>query len=145
MRTMTVKPNVGELDWLLDDLVRRVLGAEHAVLLSADGLLMGHSSDLSKGNAEHLAAVASSFQSLARGTGRQFDGGDVHQTVVEMERVFLVVTAAGKGACLALLATSEADLGAIAYQMNLMVTQVGRYLSSAPRESGAERAVHAPA
>ncbi|GDY31007.1 dynein regulation protein LC7 [Gandjariella thermophila] len=141
---MTVKANVGELDWLLDDLVGRVLGAEHAVLLSADGLLMGRSADLSTGDAEHLAAVAASFQSLARGTGRQFGGGDVHQTVVEMERAFLVVTAAGMGACLALLASADADLGVIAYQMNLMVTQVGRYLASSPRNDLAERAAQAP-
>src|SRR5437764_9367876 len=135
MRNMTVKPNVSELDWLLDDLVERVVGADRAVVLSADGLLLGRSRNLSKADAEHLSAVASSFQSLARGTGRQFGGGEVHQTVVEMECVFLVVTAAGKGACLALLAASDADLGVIAYQMNLMVTRVGSYLSSAPRDT----------
>jgi predicted regulator of Ras-like GTPase activity (Roadblock/LC7/MglB family) len=141
---MTVRPNIGELDWLLDDLVSRVLGANHAVLLSADGLLMGRSGRLSQEDAEHLSAVASSFQSLARGTGSRFGGGEVHQTLVEMERAFLVVTAAGSGACLALLAASDTDLGAIAYQMNLMVTQVGKYLSSAPREARAEGAVRAP-
>jgi predicted regulator of Ras-like GTPase activity (Roadblock/LC7/MglB family) len=139
---MTGMPNIGELDWLLDDLVNRVLGANHAVLLSADGLLMGRSGRLSQEDAEHLSAVASSFQSLARGTGRRFDGGEVRQTLVEMDRAFLVVTAAGNGACLALLAAANADLGAVAYQMNLLVTQVGKYLSSAPR---VERAVRAPA
>ncbi|GDY29589.1 roadblock/LC7 domain-containing protein [Gandjariella thermophila] len=134
---MTVKSGVSELDWLLDDLVQRVVGAERAVVLSADGLLMGRSANLSKADAEHLSAVASAFQSLARGTGRHFGGGEVHQTVVEMERAFLMVTTAGQGACLALLAAADADLGMIAYQMNLMVTRVGRYLSTAPREAGA--------
>jgi len=142
---MTAKPNVGELDWLLDDLVNRVVGADRAVVLSADGLLMGRSRNLSKADAEHLSAVASAFQSLARGTGRHFGGGEVHQTVVEMERSFLVVTTAGRSACLALLAAEDADLGMIAYQMNLMVTRVGRYLASAPRDARAQRAVDAPA
>jgi predicted regulator of Ras-like GTPase activity (Roadblock/LC7/MglB family) len=134
---MTVKRNVSELDWLLDDLVQRVVGADRAVVLSSDGLLMGRSANLSQPDAEHLSAVASAFQSLARGTGRHFGGGDVHQTVVEMEHAFLMVTTAGQGACLALLATVDADLGMIAYQMNLMVARVGRYLTSTPREAGA--------
>src|ERR671934_1055148 len=101
MRNMTVRPNVSELDWLLDDLVERVVGADRAVVLSADGLLMGRSRNLSKADAEHLSAVASAFQSLARGTGRHFGGGQVRQTLVEMDHAFLFVIAAGRGACLA--------------------------------------------
>lgn len=130
---MTVKLGVSDLDWLLDDLVGRVVGADRAVVLSADGLLMGRSNTMSKPDAEHLSAVAAAFQSLSRGTGRHFGGGDVRQTVVEMEHRFLVVAAAGTGACLALLAEVTADLGMIAYEMNLMVKRVGTTLSSAPR------------
>jgi predicted regulator of Ras-like GTPase activity (Roadblock/LC7/MglB family) len=123
-----------ELDWLLDDLVRRVAGADRAVVLSADGLLIGRSSNLSEPDAEHLSAVASAFQSLARGTGRHFGGGQVRQTLVEMDHAFLFVTAAGHGACLALLADEQADVGMIAYEMNLMVKQVGAVLTAKPRD-----------
>ncbi|MBR8744592.1 roadblock/LC7 domain-containing protein [Nocardiopsis sp. MG754419] len=121
------------LDWLLDDLVDRVVGAGHAIVLSADGLLLGRSRDLGPEDAEHLAALASAFQSLARGTGRHFGGGDVRQTVVEMEHSYLFVTAAGEGACLAVLATEEADVGLVAYEMNLRVKRVGQFLTAAPR------------
>jgi hypothetical protein len=58
----------------------------------------------------------------------------VRQTIVEMEKAFLVVTAAGQGASLALLADADADLGMVAYEMNLMVKRVGTYLSSRPRQ-----------
>lgn len=128
-----VNPGVSELDWLLDDLVKRVAGADRAVVLSADGLLIGRSGNLSEEDAEHLSAVASAFQSLARGTGRHFGGGNVRQTMVEMDHAFLFVTAAGRGACLALLATENADIGMVAYEMNLMVKRVGAVLTSAPR------------
>ncbi|KAA2256092.1 roadblock/LC7 domain-containing protein [Solihabitans fulvus] len=129
-----VKPNTAtNLNWLLDDLVERVVGANHAVVLSADGLLIGGSRELSKDDAEHLSAMASAFQSLARGTGRHFGGGRVRQTVVEMEHAFLFVTAAGHGACLAVLAGEDADVGMVAYEMNLLIKRVGSYLSSAPR------------
>lgn len=122
-----------ELNWLLDDLTRRVVGARHAVVLSTDGLLLAKSEDLSTAESETLAAMSSTFQSLARETGRQFDGGDVRQTVVELDRAFLFVTAAGSGACLAVLGSEDADVGMIAYEMNLLVVRVGDYLSSAPR------------
>lgn len=130
---MTANPNIGELDWLLDELVQRLAGSERAVLLSADGLLIGRSRNLPVDDAEHLSAVCSGFQSLARGAGRQFGGGQVRQTVVEMDNSFLVVTAAGRGACLGLLAGSEADMGMVAYEMNLMVKRVGPALKSDPR------------
>ncbi|MFD6952282.1 dynein regulation protein LC7 [Nocardiopsis sp. TSRI0078] len=123
------------LDWLLDDLVDRVVGAEHAIVLSADGLLLGRSRGLVPEDAEHLAALASAFQSLARGTGRHFGGGDVRQTVVEMEHSYLFVTAAGAGACLSVLATEDADVGLVAYEMNLRVKRVGQFLTAAPRRS----------
>jgi predicted regulator of Ras-like GTPase activity (Roadblock/LC7/MglB family) len=123
----------GELDWLLDDLVGRVVGARDGVVLSADGLLMAKSTGLSTEDSEHLAAMASAFQSLARETGRHFGGGEVRQTLVELDHAFLFVTAAGSGACLAVLGEEDADVGMIAYEMNLLVMRVGNYLSSSPR------------
>jgi predicted regulator of Ras-like GTPase activity (Roadblock/LC7/MglB family) len=126
----------GSLDWLLDDLLRRLPSAEKAIVLSADGLLIGRSHTLERDDAEHLSAVASGLQSLARGAGRHFGGGGVRQTLVEMEHSFLVVTAAGSGTCLAVLAEAEADLGLLAYEMNLLVKRVGAYLSTQPRHPG---------
>jgi predicted regulator of Ras-like GTPase activity (Roadblock/LC7/MglB family) len=130
---MMTNPGVNELDWLLDDLLQQINGADRAVVLSADGLLIGRSTNLTEEDGEHLSAVASAFQSLAKGTGRHFGGGQVRQTVVEMDHAFLFVTAAGYGACLALLTSEEADMGLVAYAMNMMVKRVGAVLSSAPR------------
>ncbi|MFI5955050.1 roadblock/LC7 domain-containing protein [Cryptosporangium sp. NPDC051539] len=125
----------GELNWLLDDLVDRVPHAAQAVLLSSDGLLIGGSRGLSREDGEHLAAVASGFQSLARGAGRYFGGGAVRQTIIEMENAFLFVTAAGRGACLAVLGDAESDVGLIAYEMAMLVTRVGTYLTTSPRST----------
>lgn len=130
----------GDLNWLLDDLVERVPHAQQAVLLSSDGLLTGGSRGLSREDGEHLAAVASGFQSLARGAGRYFGGGAVRQTIIEMESAFLFVTAAGRGACLAVLADAESDVGLIAYEMAMLVTRVGSYLTTTPRASALSQA-----
>jgi predicted regulator of Ras-like GTPase activity (Roadblock/LC7/MglB family) len=130
---MTDGIHMGGLNWLLDDLLRRLPGADRAIVLSADGLLVGRSSNMRRDDADQLSAVASGFQSLSRSTGRYFGGGAVRQTVVEMENAFLIVTAAGTAAYLALLTKVDADIGMVAYEMNLLVRQVGAYLSSRPR------------
>jgi uncharacterized protein len=122
------------LTWLLDDLVERVPTAQQAVVLSADGLLMGASGGLTREDAEHMAAMAAGFQSLAKGASRHFRAGPVHQTVVEMESAFLLVTAAGQGACLAVLTSNDADLGLIAYEMAMLVTRVGETMDAPERD-----------
>ncbi|MEV0013705.1 roadblock/LC7 domain-containing protein [Streptomyces tendae] len=122
-----------ELDWLLDDLVARVHGVRHAVVLSNDGLAVGASNDLGREDAEHLAAVASGFHSLAKGAGRHFGAGGVRQTMVEMDDGFLFVAAAGDGSCLAVLTTVSADIGLVAYEMARLVRRVGEHLNTAPR------------
>ncbi|MGB3440415.1 MAG: roadblock/LC7 domain-containing protein [Actinophytocola sp.] len=145
MNENVVRGNARGLDWLLDDLVKRLAGAERAVALSADGLLLGRSTSLDREQGEHLAAMASAFRSLARGVGTQFDKGLVQQTVVELEYGYLVVTEAGEGACLALLASATADLGMLAYEMNVIVQQVGKVLAVTPRGMVTEMPVpHAP-
>ncbi|WP_433387222.1 roadblock/LC7 domain-containing protein [Micromonospora sp. KLBMP9576] len=122
-----------DLDWLLDELVQRVPPARQAVVLSADGLLVGSSAGMDRADAEHLSALASGFSSLARGTSRQVAGGAVRQTVVEMESAYLFVTAAGQGACLAVVSDADADIGLVAYEMAMLVTRVGENLSAPPR------------
>ena len=125
------------LTWLLDDLVERVPSAHQAVVLSADGLLMGASNGLGRDDAEHLSAMAAGFQSLAKGASRHFRAGPVRQTVVEMESAFLFVSAAGHGACLAVYADAHSDIGLIAYEMAMLVKRVGQTLSSPLRPAAA--------
>jgi predicted regulator of Ras-like GTPase activity (Roadblock/LC7/MglB family) len=123
----------GQLDWLLDDLTARVPEITRAVILSRDGLAIGASSSLTREESEFLSAAAAGFQSLARGTSNQFGGGDVRQTVVEMDFVMLFVMAAGDGSCLAVLAVQGADLGEVAYEMALLVRRVGDHMGVTQR------------
>ena len=130
---MTQQDAARSLGWLLDDLVQRVPSARQAVVLSVDGLLMGASQGVSQADAEHMSAIAAGFQSLARGAGRHFQAGSVRQTIVEMESAFLFVTAAGQGACLAVLADANSDIGLIAYEMAMLVKRARPHLISHAR------------
>ncbi|AEH08044.1 MULTISPECIES: roadblock/LC7 domain-containing protein [Protofrankia] len=120
---------VENMSWLLNNLTRKVPEVTYAVVLSADGLLLATSNGMNRTTADQLAAVASGFNSLARGAGRFFGGGNVRQTIVEMEQGFLFVTAVGDGSCLAILSTPGADIGLIAYEMALLVIRVGEFLT----------------
>ncbi|MFD0782434.1 roadblock/LC7 domain-containing protein [Micromonospora azadirachtae] len=122
-----------DLAFLLDDLVGRVKQAEHAIVLSVDGLLIAASADLNRDDGEHLAAIASGIHSLAKGAGTRFGGGAVQQTIIELEKSFLLVTAAGYGACLAVLAAVDVELGLVAYEMTTLVDRAGKYLASPSR------------
>jgi predicted regulator of Ras-like GTPase activity (Roadblock/LC7/MglB family) len=126
-------PKIGsstDLTWLLDDLVSRVSETRHAIVLSADGLLMASSKGFQQNDAEHLAAVASGMQGLAKSTGERFGGGVVRQTMIEMQSAYLLVTVAGQGACLAVLTSENADVGLVAYEMAMFVTSLDEHISS---------------
>jgi uncharacterized protein len=121
------------LDWLVDDLVNRAAYVEKAAVLSSDGLVLAASSALSREGAEHLSALAAGLASLANGGARQFSIGQVRQILIEMDEGFLFVTAAGQASCLAVIAARQADVSLIAYEMALLVKQVGRHLAAEGR------------
>jgi len=123
----------GELNWLLENLVSTAAGVRQAVILSPDGLPLGNSPGLSAEDADHLAALAAGVQSLARGAGQRFSGGEVRQTIIEMDAALLFITAAGQGTCLAVLADADADAGLVAYEMAMLVKRVGRHMVANPR------------
>ncbi len=79
------------LDWLVSNFARDVPGVSHAVLVSVDGLLIAASEHLPPDRADQLAAVASGLASLATGAAQLFDGGQVLQSVVEMQNGYLLL------------------------------------------------------
>src|SRR3954471_18512268 len=131
-----VSPRTGQtqnLDWLLQGLVERVPHTRSALLLSADGLRKAVEG-LTNDEADHMAALASGMYSLARSAGVRFaDGADVRQVVVELDNRLLFVSAAGSGACLAVMADREADAAVLGYEMAILVKSVRPYLATPAR------------
>lgn len=121
------------LDWLVAKFAREVSGVSHAVLVSADGLLMAASAHMPTERADQLAAVASGLASLSTGAAQLFEGGHVMQSIVEMENGYLLLMRVGDGSNLATLATRSCDIGQIGYEMAILVEQVGNVVQSARR------------
>lgn len=122
-----------QLDWLVSNFVVEVPGVAHAVLVSADGLLMAASAQLPLDRAEQLSAVTAGLASLSVGVSTLFEGGSVLQSVVEMERGYLLLMAVGDGSYLAVLTNSSCDIGQVGYEMALLVDRVGVSVQAAPR------------
>src|SRR6266511_3517854 len=117
------------LTWLVSNFARSVPGVAHAIVVSADGLLMAVSERLDRARADQLAAVASGLASLTQGASRCFGGGKVNQTAVEMEQGFLLVMSIGDGSALAALAAPSVDIGLVGYEMAMLVAQCGEVLT----------------
>jgi predicted regulator of Ras-like GTPase activity (Roadblock/LC7/MglB family) len=132
------KGNGEELGWLLDNLVSRVANVRQALVLSRDGLAVAKSQDMSREEGDRLSALAAGVQSLARGAGQQVGGGEVRQIVIEMDSAFMFVMAAGDGTCLAVLASAEANLGVMAYEMAMLARRMGVHLTATPRPAAHE-------
>lgn len=122
-----------DLDWVMSRFVEEVPDAAHAILVSADGLLMASSTSIPGERAEQVAAVSSGLASLAVGAARLFEGGSVMQTIVEMEMGFLMLMSVGDGSNLTVLTTEEADIGQVGYEMALLVDRVGRTVQAQAR------------
>ena len=122
-----------QLDWIVSRFVDEVPDAAHAILVSADGLLMAASSSIPGERAEQVAAVSSGVASLAVGAARLFEGGAVLQTVVEMEHGYLMLMSVGDGSHLAVLTRENADIGQVGYEMALLVDRVGRAVQAQAR------------
>lgn len=121
------------LDWLVSNFAQDVDGVSHAVLVSADGLLMASSAHLPTDRAEQLSAVTSGLASLAVGVSNLFDGGGVMQSVIEMEQGYLLLMSVGDGSHLAVLTSANCDIGQVGYEMALLVERVGTTVQATPR------------
>src|SRR5690606_13316787 len=120
-------------DQLLTGLVERGADVNQAVVLSEDGRVARKSTGILRADAERLAPAASGLMSLSKGVSRDFRGGPVRQALIELANSYLILTAAGPGAHLVVLTGPGADVGVVAYQMNMLVKKIGEHLSAAPR------------
>ncbi|MCD7441581.1 MULTISPECIES: roadblock/LC7 domain-containing protein [Streptomyces] len=122
-----------DLTWVLNG-VLEVRGARHAILVSADGLLMQRSDDISRDEAEKNAAAMSSIQSLCRAVaGFVGGGGTWKQTLVEFDGGWIFLVAAGSGAYLAVSAALDVDMEAMSFRMQKTVSALREAMSAAPR------------
>jgi uncharacterized protein len=126
---MSLSDAARDFNWLGSRFVDAVPGVTDALVLSSDGLPMAVSPGLAADLADRLAAVASGFVGLANGVAEPFDAGRVTQVIVELERGFVFVTGISDGSNLAVVASSDCDVGLVAYEMAVLVERASTMLT----------------
>jgi uncharacterized protein len=121
--------NADNFTWLISNFVDDVPGVDHAIVVSSDGLLLTQSRDLPEEHAEQLSAIASGLYSLADGGARLFNRGECEQLIVRMARGHLFVMSISDGSSLAVLASPDADMKIVAYQMTRLVENAAHVLT----------------
>lgn len=119
----TMSTEAANFSWLLDNFVKSVPGVRHTLVVSADGLLMAVSDDLDRTSGDQLAAIVSGMASLTRGAARQLRSGEVRQSIVEMDTMFLFTMSINDGSVLSVMAEATCDVGLIGYEMALLVSR----------------------
>ncbi|MED7949151.1 MULTISPECIES: roadblock/LC7 domain-containing protein [unclassified Streptomyces] len=127
------------MSWVLTPLLE-LPGVLHAVVATGDGLVEAASAGLGRASAERVAAMTATVHAAARAFTTAFTDVEqprLAQTVVESELGFAVVVPAGENTSLAVFTTPEAQLGNVAYQMQVQVAALGRALASPARRQDA--------
>ncbi|MEU6480324.1 roadblock/LC7 domain-containing protein [Streptomyces sp. NPDC047017] len=125
-----------DLSWMLDSALE-IPGALHAVLISADGLLMARTRDFGKDDADRVAAAMSGVQSLSRTLAFfcEDPAQRWRQTLVEFDGGWVFLISAGEGAYLGVSASPDVDMADITFRMQQLVAQLGKELTTPPREN----------
>jgi uncharacterized protein len=120
---------VGQFGWLVNNFAESVPGVAHAVVISVDGLLLTASSRLPPDRAEQMAAIAAGIVSLNLGAARVLGAEKVQRCIIEMDQGVLLLMSVRDGSCLAVLAVRDCDISQVAYEMTVLVDQVGQILT----------------
>jgi uncharacterized protein len=138
---------VSRFGWLINNFAENVPGVAHAVVVSVDGLLLTASARLPRRHADQMASIAAGIVSLNLGAAKILGAGEVVRSIVEMERGILLLMAIRDGSCFAVLATRDCDVAQVAYEMTVLVEQVGKLLTAELRAElhGLEQATGQPA
>ena len=104
-------------------------GVIAAIAVSSDGLLVASSSALERANADRLSAISSALLSLAHGVGDCHPLGEPDKVVIELTQGYLLVCTISVGCLLGVLASKEASLGTVAYEMAVFANRASAVLT----------------
>lgn len=128
---MTVLDDTREFSWMLANFVEQTAGVQGAVAVSSDGLLMAMSSSLDRTAAEPVAAIISGLTSLGQGAAGALGYDGLERIVVAMRKGVMLVASVSDGSAIGVVARNGCDIGAVGYQMTLLVERAGTLLTPA--------------
>lgn len=128
--TATAYPAVSaDLDWVMTALKKKVPGVLHALTATADGLYLASTPGLDEPTRKLLSSITSGLASLTASAAVTCGAERPVQTLVEIDRGFMIVASIADTAAVIVLTTRDVDLGLVGYELGLLVQKVGRVLT----------------
>jgi predicted regulator of Ras-like GTPase activity (Roadblock/LC7/MglB family) len=118
-----------QFNWLVNQFAGNTPEVIDAIAVSSDGLLIAVSHKLDRANADRLAAITSAVISLAHGAGSVYELGSPNKVIMDFDSGYVLVSAISAGAALGVLATRQANLGNLAYEMAVFANRAGEVIS----------------
>ncbi|WP_232666669.1 roadblock/LC7 domain-containing protein [Pseudonocardia sp. TRM90224] len=122
-------PQAQNFNWMVERFAQETAGVVAAITVSSDGLLIATSDGMEGGNAERLGAISSAMLSLANGVSECHPIGRPDKIVIELAQGYLIVCTVSVGCALGVLASKQAGLGALAYEMAMFANRAASTLS----------------
>jgi predicted regulator of Ras-like GTPase activity (Roadblock/LC7/MglB family) len=116
-------------NWLVARFAQETAGVIAAIAVSSDGLLVAMSAGLDRANADRLSAIGSAMLSLAHGVSECYPLGEPDKVVIELAQGYLLVCTISAGCALGVLASKQASLGTVAFEMALFANRASGVLT----------------
>jgi uncharacterized protein len=126
-----ISSDAQNFNWLVNRFAENTAGTIAAIAVSADGLLIAMSARMERASADRLAAIASATLGLANGVSESYPLGAPDKVIIELEKGYLLVCTISIGCSLGVLATKQASLGTIAYEMAVFANRASGVLTPA--------------
>lgn len=119
------------LGFVLDRFVDSTDGVAFAQTVSADGMHLASSRAFDRARHDTFAAIASGLASLTDSSVELFGLGHVSRQIIEATEGWILISRISDTAAIGVVATRQADLGLIGYEMARLAKQLGPMLSPA--------------
>lgn len=126
--TPQLSRSAANFNWLMSSFIENTAGADQAVVVSSDGVLMAVA-NLDFRAADRVAAIVTGVRSLSAGAAELLTKGELQRVIVEMRAGYLLVSEISGGSILGVVCGKQCDLGLVSYEMALLVQRVGQQLT----------------
>jgi uncharacterized protein len=124
-----VSSDAQQFNWLLRQFAMNTPEVIDAIAVSSDGLLIARSETVGRADADRLAAITSAVISLAQGASQVYDFGSPNKIIIDLDRGYFLVSAISAGAIMGVVASRDANLGNLAYEMAVFANRAGTVLN----------------
>lgn len=139
MTLSTISAQLPDPSWVLDPITE--IGVRHALILSADGIVIGASGSLGRDDSERIAAMVSALHGAARAAGvvslQAPEDTPISTITIQLDAsgTLMVMPAGGANAFIAASFSTDVPMNIVAHTLARQAKNLGETLMSVPMRS----------